>query len=182
MMFGSFDTRVFARWILGSVTALALGACADKPRPVTPVAPDKPIASTSARPASPSVAVGEDLAKLCGITVKDMGKAERAPKFDFDKSDLSSEDRDVLTKIAKCLTMGPLRGRGIRVVGRADPRGESEYNMGLGGHRAGSVGSYLAQLGVDSNKIAQTSRGELDATGHDELGWSKDRRVDVLLQ
>jgi hypothetical protein len=26
-----------------------------------------------------------------------------------------------------------------------------------------------------------TSRGEMDATGTDEPGWSKDRRVDVVL-
>jgi peptidoglycan-associated lipoprotein len=34
---------------------------------------------------------------------------------------------------------------------------------------------------MDKGKIAATSRGELDASGTDEDGWARDRRVDLLL-
>jgi hypothetical protein len=34
---------------------------------------------------------------------------------------------------------------------------------------------------VSSANAVATSRGALDATGHDETGWAHDRRVDVLL-
>jgi peptidoglycan-associated lipoprotein len=69
----------------------------------------------------------------------------------------------------------------MKLIGRADPRGDSEYNMVLGGRRASSVATTLEQLGMSSQKISSTSRGEMDATGTDEATWAKDRRVDVLL-
>jgi outer membrane protein OmpA-like peptidoglycan-associated protein len=30
--------------------------------------------------------------------------------------------------------------------------------------------------------MSETSRGALDATGHDEESWAKDRRVDIKAQ
>ena len=73
----------------------------------------------------------------------------RAPKFDFDNSSLEPQDVTVLQQIAKCVTNGPLKGRSLLLTGRADPRGEVEYNFALGEHRADAVDTYLAQLGVD---------------------------------
>ena len=175
------NVQVLVGALLGAVGVLTAGGCSPKPAD-TPASSRPPLqitASTSARPASQNVALGEDIQRLCQISI---ASVEKAPKFDFDRSDLVGADRDVLAQIAKCLTTGPLKGRALKLVGRADPRGEPEYNMGLGEHRAGSVKIYLTQLGVDGRKIAETSRGELDATGKSEDGWSVDRRVDVLLQ
>jgi len=47
--------------------------------------------------------------------------------------------------------------------------------------RADAVGGFLRSKGMDNAKIATTSRGELDATGSDEAGWARDRRVDLML-
>jgi peptidoglycan-associated lipoprotein len=105
----------------------------------------------------------------------------RAPKFDFDSTDLSSNDRDVLSKLATCLTTGTLKGRSVALVGRADPRGETEYNMNLGESRAAAVKRYLSNLGVEGGHLRETSRGALDAKGKDEETWRQDRRVDVML-
>jgi peptidoglycan-associated lipoprotein len=69
----------------------------------------------------------------------------------------------------------------MRLVGHADPRGEDEYNMLLGGRRADNVKAAIVAEGMAGGKIATTSRGELDATGTEETSWSKDRRVDVML-
>ena len=51
----------------------------------------------------------------------------------------------------------------------------------LGNSRADAVGGFLRSKGMDNGKIATTSRGELDATGTDEPGWARDRRVDLML-
>ncbi len=169
----------FARVLLVALGALAFAGCSPKPSAVPSGGTASQTAKPATRAASQGVAVGEDLAKICKLSLVDV---EKAPKFDYEQADLSGEDRDVLDQIAKCVTMGPLKGRALKLIGRADPRGESEYNMGLGGRRADSVRTYLSQLGVDGRKIAETSRGELDATGKDESGWRRDRRVDVLLQ
>jgi peptidoglycan-associated lipoprotein len=169
--------------VLGAA-ALAIAACASEPpAKVAPnPAPPPPAATTTAVAVTPplkdpAVNVAKDIADACNITVPD-----RAPKFDFDSSNLSSAEKEILDQVAKCLTTGPLKGRSVKLTGRADPRGEQEYNMDLGENRATSVRKYLAGLGVADNHMAVTSRGALDATGSDESGWQKDRRVDVTLQ
>ncbi len=53
--------------------------------------------------------------------------------------------------------------------------------MTLGAQRAGGVHTYLAALGVPSARLNESSRGELDATGTNAVGWQQDRRVDILL-
>jgi peptidoglycan-associated lipoprotein len=70
----------------------------------------------------------------------------------------------------------------MRLVGHADPRGSSDYNMVLGGSRADTVKTFLTMKGMPGGRIATTSRGEMDASGTDDASWAKDRRVDVLLK
>lgn len=110
-----------------------------------------------------------------------LDNVDSAPKFDFDRSALVAQDNAVLSQIAKCVTSGPLAGRALDLVGRADPRGTGDYNKALGGRRASSVRDYLSGLGVDGTKLSLSSRGELDSTGTDVSGWQRDRRVDILL-
>jgi peptidoglycan-associated lipoprotein len=130
---------------------------------------------------SPNLAVSGDLVQLCGI--KPAGKVEGAdPKFDYDKDELTADDRNVLNQLAACMTSGKLKGKAVSLIGRADPRGTEEYNLGLGSRRASSVGTYLERLGVGQPQLAVTTRGAIDATGTDEAGWQKDRRVDVQLK
>ncbi len=169
--------------LVGTLGAIALAACAQEPAPKAPSASPAPApaVTTSAAPPTqgkdPAVNLSKDIIDACNITIPD-----RAPKFDFDSSNLSSAEKEILDQVAKCLTTGPLQGKNVKLIGRADPRGEQEYNMDLGENRATSVRKYLGGLGVASSRTAITSRGALDATGTDEAGWQKDRRVDVTLQ
>jgi peptidoglycan-associated lipoprotein len=130
----------------------------------------------NARKSDQDVNVSQDVRMICNID-----DSEKSPKFDFDSSSLSSADRDVLQQVAKCMTEGPLKGKNVQLVGRADARGETEYNMGLGESRAQAAKRYLTSLGVGAERLSETSRGELDATGKDEEGYRKDRRVDIRL-
>jgi peptidoglycan-associated lipoprotein len=124
-----------------------------------------------------AVSISGEIMAACNIN-----SVDRAPKFAFDQSVLQVQDRGILAQVAKCFTNGPLKGRSLKLIGRADPRGEVEYNFVLGEHRSGEVENYLAQLGVSGNKMIETSRGKLDANGTDEAGWQRDRRVDLTLQ
>ena len=127
-------------------------------------------------PVSNNVAVGADILRACNI---EFSNPTEAPKFAYDDSKLEDTDVQVLEKVATCLTSGPLKGRAVELVGRADPRGTVEYNMALGDHRADQVLKFLQQRGVA--RVKETSRGALDATGRDENGWRQDRRVDLVL-
>jgi peptidoglycan-associated lipoprotein len=101
--------------------------------------------------------------------------------FAFDSSTVRPDADVALAALARCFVSGPLAGRSMRLVGHADPRGEAEYNLGLGQRRAASVGDYLTKDGMDKGHLSATSRGDQDATGTDEAGWARDRKVDVFL-
>jgi peptidoglycan-associated lipoprotein len=95
--------------------------------------------------------------------------------FGFNVSSLSKEATSSLSNNAACLKK---TGRSIDLVGRADPRGTTEYNMALSDRRAQAVRDYLRQAGIESGRLRPVPRGAMDATGTDEAGWAKDRRVD----
>lgn len=169
------------------VITAALSGCGSKPAPKAPAAP--PVAERPAPPAieepqlkttpvSPSLAVSEDLAALCALQRREAVP----PTFDYDKTELSSEDREVLQQLATCLAIGAAKERSLGLIGRADPRGTEEYNLGLGARRAHAVALYLQRLGVPADRLAETTRGAIDAAGTDEESWRRDRRVDLELR
>jgi peptidoglycan-associated lipoprotein len=95
--------------------------------------------------------------------------------FDFDKSNLTSAATSALAQNATCLKKTDMS---VSLVGRADPRGTTEYNMALSDRRAQSVKEYLTRSGIVGSRLSVVPRGALDATGTNDTGWAKDRRVD----
>ena len=133
-------------------------------------APETPAqASTSG-----GVQIAPEILTACGIP------GDQA-FFRFDSSRLEKRDIKPLNDVAVCFTSGALKGRAIKLVGHADPRGSAGYNMTLGQARADSVQKYLVDKGMTESNVTSTSRGAMDATGTDESGWAHDRRVDVML-
>ena len=165
-----------------TTTAVLATACSKKAavKVADPTAAPAPTraASQEPRPASPNIGVSDDLAQQCALRFDDL---RQAPKFDYDQDGLLPEDRDVLDHVATCLTSGPLKGQKVKLVGRADPRGTAEYNLGLGSRRSESVVQYLRRLGVEPRQLTATTRGDIDARGQDESSWRQDRRVDLEL-
>lgn len=112
---------------------------------------------------------------LCGIST------EADPHFRYDSAKLRNQDQPELQQLADCMREGAMVNYDLLLVGHADPRGSSEYNMALGGHRAGSVRQFLIDHGVAPSRIITSSRGELDADGHSPATYLEDRRVDLKL-
>lgn len=96
--------------------------------------------------------------------------------FAFDRDELDENARRVLQSAAECLRReGSSR---YVLIGRADPRGTTEYNLALGERRARMVQRYLMALGIDESRLAVSSEGSEAAQGTDEASWARDRRVD----
>jgi peptidoglycan-associated lipoprotein len=95
--------------------------------------------------------------------------------FDFNESVLTTEATTAIDRDAECVKK---TNHDVTLTGRTDPRGTEEYNLALSDKRGQQVKSRLSAMGV-SKAIKVNSRGELDATGKDEAGWAKDRRVDL---
>jgi peptidoglycan-associated lipoprotein len=161
-----------------------MGACAAcgnaKPATQATTEAPPPVATahdTASKPVSSSVALSGDILSACKI---EFSNTTDAPKFDYDSTELQPDDVRVLTQVATCLTTGPLKGRNVELVGHTDPRGSDQYNLALGAKRAHQVTTFLQEHGV-STHMRETSRGAIDATGHDDTGWRTDRRVDLVL-
>jgi len=69
------------------------------------------------------------------------------------------------------------------VEGHCDERGTAEYNLALGEKRATEAAKYLADLGIEKERIKTISYGKempLDK-GNDEAAWAKNRRAHFVI-
>ena len=102
--------------------------------------------------------------------------------FDFDKSDLRQDSRDILSKNAEAL-LKKITDAKVKIEGHCDERGSDEYNVALGDRRAKSVAKYLTTLGIGADRISTVSFGKEKPAvqGHDEAAWAKNRRAEFVI-
>jgi len=96
--------------------------------------------------------------------------------FDFNKSNLRPDDKQILSDHAKYLK----ENKKVKIVieGNCDERGSAKYNLALGDRRAQEAKKYLVNSGVDSKRIKTISYGKgrpIDSE-HNEEAWAKNRR------
>jgi peptidoglycan-associated lipoprotein len=101
--------------------------------------------------------------------------------FDYDKSDIRDDARQILTRDADALKRIFAADPSFSVVleGHCDERGSAEYNLGLGDRRATAAKDFLVQLGVPADKVRTISYGKdrpvcTDAT---EACYQRNRRA-----
>lgn len=97
--------------------------------------------------------------------------------FEFDSSDVRSQDNELVSRHAMALAENS--GRSVRLEGHGDERGSREYNIGLGERRAQAVRQMLMIQGVSASQIQTVSFGEErpDAMGSSESDYARNRRV-----
>ena len=96
--------------------------------------------------------------------------------FEFDSSELTVDAQSTLDAQAAWLQQYP--DTNITIEGHADERGTREYNLALGDKRAFAVYSYLAQAGIDTNRMDYVSWGKEspEVIGSDETAYGQNRR------
>ena len=96
--------------------------------------------------------------------------------FEFDSSELTVDAQSTLDAQAAWLQQYP--DTSITIEGHADERGTREYNLALGDKRAFAVYSYLAQAGIDTNRMDYVSWGKErpEVIGSDETAYGQNRR------
>ncbi|MGF1605940.1 MAG: peptidoglycan-associated lipoprotein Pal [Rhodothalassiaceae bacterium] len=96
--------------------------------------------------------------------------------FDFDKSEIRSDARPTLQRMAEWLNHhDDVR---FTIEGHADRRGTREYNLALGERRATAVRNYLIAQGITPSRIDVISYGKerLAAPGTTEQAHQLNRR------
>ena len=173
-----------------SLAALISGGCASnetvkKDEPIAPpakaapkVEPAKPVeAPAKAQPkAEAPKAVEQQAAKAVAPAAN-----FETVYFDFDKSDLRKDSRDVLSKNAEIM-LKVKAGAKVQIEGHCDERGSAEYNLALGERRAKSALQYLLTLGVPADRLSTVSYGKEKPAvqGSDEAAWAKNRRAEFV--
>jgi peptidoglycan-associated lipoprotein len=96
--------------------------------------------------------------------------------FDFDRSNLDTEDQNLLEENARWMRQHA--DLDILIEGHCDERGTDEYNYALGERRANAVLTHLRELGVPNNLYTR-SYGETRPAreGHSEEAWRWNRRA-----
>ena len=174
--------RTNAILVAAVLGAMALG-CGSDPKPTNTAENAKTTDATpppkaaakedAATPTSGSIQISDEIIKLCGNIP--------TARFAFDSSSIKGDAAVALEPLAKCFATGPAKDKRVRLTGHTDQRGETEYNFALGQRRAGSVADFMTSHGVPKDHVEATSKGEVEATGTDEEGWAKDRKVVVTL-
>lgn len=164
----------FGLYKLGLVAMLSVSlvACKSTDEEAAAPAAAAPSASSNAAAASNQPSAAE-LARQRAL-------AKTVFYFEFDKSDLSQEDRDALVYHAEELKKNP--NSKIRLEGHADERGTREYNLALGERRAQAVERYLQVQGVAAGQMETISYGEERPAqqGTTEAAYSANRRVEMV--
>ena len=196
------NLNVFGILILG--TALLAAGCHRKPASLTPIpgmeAPPQPQTQTggigSGAAVNPEMPVTtERTPEGIGLNAngkynelingphdedRDKFKADTV-YFEFDKSAIKPSEEGKLQDVANYFKNNT--SDALRVEGNCDERGTEKYNLALGERRALSVREYLANLGVDPQRIGTISYGfsKPVESGHNEAAWAKNRRGDLVL-
>jgi peptidoglycan-associated lipoprotein len=149
--------------LLSLMAALALAACSNNGKP------ESDLAGGRGGPATPGSQ--RDFAVNVGDLVY----------FSSDSSDLSPESQQTLSNQARWLQQyGQYT---ITIEGHADERGTREYNLALGARRAQAVRTFLAQHGINGQRIRTVSYGKERpvAVCNDISCWSQNRRAQTVL-
>lgn len=101
--------------------------------------------------------------------------------FAYDSAQILPKEAAILQQIAAFLKRYPQVI--LQIEGHCDERGTEEYNMALGSRRANATRQFLADLGIDPNRLYTISYGEMRPVdpGHNEEAWAKNRRCHFLI-
>src|SRR5262245_34187160 len=150
------------RLCMGVMLAFALAACSDTPKPESELGGRQ-------TPATPGSA--RDFAVNVGDIVY----------FTTDSVELSPEARQTLANQTRWLQQ--YSQYTITLEGHADERGTREYNIALGAKRSQAVRAFLAQHGINAQRIRTISYGKERpvAVCNDISCWSQNRRAQTVL-
>lgn len=101
--------------------------------------------------------------------------------FDFDKSVLKLEGRQMLDGMIGMINHDYNEDHIIIAVGHTDWIGTDDYNQKLGMRRAQAVKAYLVSKGIEPKRVYVDSKGERQPVADNKtaLGRAKNRRVEI---
>ncbi|MBT8062070.1 MAG: peptidoglycan-associated lipoprotein Pal [Xanthomonadales bacterium] len=176
--------KIALRMLLALSLAVAVAACKSTPEVV-----DEPADTTT--PTTTPTDTGDGTTTTAAPDPRDYTDdrnfdnsesllSKRVIYFDFDKSNVKSEYRDIVAAHATYLRAHS--SARITLEGHADERGTREYNLGLGERRGNAVTGLLSAGGGSGSQLDVTSYGEERPVCRvsNEDCWWQNRRVEIV--
>ena len=114
------------------------------------------------------------------LVAKNVQIDEKRIQFFFDFNSFELTDKSLIDLKALASFLQKENKWKVEVVGYADAKGDSKYNLDLSKKRAKEIVEYLEYSGVNIDQIVRNEgKGALDSSITDE---SQSRRVDVILR
>ncbi len=169
--------NIALRLLLAFLVAFAITACRKdaEPEPVeAPVEDTTRDVSTSAAPDPRDYTDARNFDNPASLLSK------RVVYFDFDKSEIKTEYRDIVAAHATYISSS--QSARVTLESHADERGTREYNLGLGERRGNAVNGVLSAGGARGSQLDVVSYGEERPTCRvsNEDCWAKNRRVEIV--
>lgn len=138
---------------------------APPPPPVVTVPPPAPIALAPAAPPAPVI---EKVSLASDVL------------FEFDKAQLRPSGQEKLDELASRIKDAQIES--VLAVGYADRIGPEQYNEKLSAERAEAVKQYLAQKGIEQQRVRSEGRGESQPVTGDQCKGQKGAKLISCLQ
>jgi peptidoglycan-associated lipoprotein len=177
------------------LVVVTLAACRrDPPPPPAPTGPsaeelarmrqDSINAANAAREAAARAEAERQRAEADRLAAAQRGlrtALEAMVNFEYDEADITSEAEGILRDKVDILRANPAVS--LRIVGHADERGSTEYNLALGARRAESVRTFFTGFGLEGGRFQTSSLGEEQplVNRSDEAAWAQNRRAEFTI-
>ena len=167
------------RLLLALAIAVAISACKTTP-PETEAVPEPETAPVVEEVTTAAAPDPRDYSDARNFDNAESLLSKRVIYFDFDKSDVKAEYRDIVAAHAAYVSAhGSAR---VTLEGHADERGTREYNLGLGERRGNAISGLLSAAGAMGSQLDTVSYGEERPVCRvsDENCWWQNRRVEIV--
>ncbi|NND69278.1 MAG: peptidoglycan-associated lipoprotein Pal [Halioglobus sp.] len=173
--------NIALRLLLTLFVAVAIAACKTTEPAPEPSTDDTPTRQAPVEPVTTAPALDpRDYSDARNFDNSESLLSKRVIYFDFDKSNVKAEYRDIIA--AHAAYLGAHSSARVTLEGHADERGTREYNLGLGERRGNSVTGLLSAGGGSGSQLDVVSYGEERPVCRvsNEDCWWQNRRVEIV--
>lgn len=152
----------------------------------TSVFSQSPLKSTSALELVDKLAPVEDQAKTRGLGNRNIVVKPKSVdliiQFDLDSAVVKNESRPLLDDLASAMKNERLATMRFKVEGHTDAQGSDQYNLKLSQNRADAVITYLAQQGIQTQRLSSEGKGFTELLIPERPKAAENRRVRITTQ
>ena len=153
-----------------AVLAIATSACAQQP--IGAATAEELAAQLAAPPAAQT--------RSLRIVAPAPRKLDLSIQFDYNSAKLQESSKPLLTNLAEAMGSERIKELKLRVEGHTDAVGKASYNQQLSQRRATSVLEFLAQQGVDKQRLQAEGKGSTELLYPEKPEAMENRRVRIM--